>query len=145
MKVWKNLLGKNNKIHVDEIAVTPGLLLGDVSIEEMGSSENGEYVKWGNGWMVCLNRISVMPTWKAGSGADFYYSSLIEIPFPKQFVAKPFLIGSTSDEKVSDRSAWLSYVESVKTFDKIRFYISSLTDWTGGDIAITYLAIGRWK
>lgn len=93
MRVHKNFLETSgqDKIHVDEIAVAPGLLLGGAVIVESGSNANGEYVRWGNGLQVCWGKKSfTLPPTTHSSSTGLYlvhgsYSDALTITYPKSF------------------------------------------------------------
>lgn len=77
MKVHRNLCGNNGKIHANEIAVKPEMLLGSAIIVGSGSDNNGNWIRWGNGWQECTFRTA--------------QNSLTEITweFPKPFSVAP--------------------------------------------------------
>lgn len=61
MRIFKNLFGKGDKIHIDEIAYKDlqdiVRLLGWGVIVESGSNSDGQYMKFGNGWQICFHRV----------------------------------------------------------------------------------------
>ena len=57
MRVFKNLFGNGDKIHVNEIVYkddsgTPKLLSNGIIVES-GSNENGEYIRFADGTQIC--------------------------------------------------------------------------------------------
>ena len=58
MKILKNLFGNNTKIATSEIADETGRLLSDSVIVESGSNENGSWIKFADGTMICQRNFS---------------------------------------------------------------------------------------
>lgn len=88
MKVFKNLFGRGDKIHVDEIAVAPGLLLGGAVIVDSGSGANGSWVKWGNGYARCWLNIYHSSISFVSSGS-IYRTATQYFNFPITFLENP--------------------------------------------------------
>lgn len=128
MKVFKNLFGKGDKIHVDEIAVTPDLLLGSAVIVESGSNEYGEYIRFGNGWQVCIS-IEYIVDINQVKGS-IYCSNYPSISFPKTFIDTDYLsdakIVNTIEAWGSANSVWTSgcqargYSHQLRTGDRMK-------------------------
>lgn len=143
MKVLKNLFGKKDKIHIDEIAMKQGdkavLLSGTVIIED-GKNENGSYIKFGNGIMIC---------WKESFTLDF------ELPrtlnkiwrFPVPFIEIPMVQVTsriTNDSARGNHTIILFYPkkESIHIYAHSHGSSSAFRRDTT-DVAV--FAIGRWK
>lgn len=151
MKIFKNLFGKNEKIHVDEIAVAPGLLLGGAVIVESGSNANGRYVRFGDGTQICWGKSSILtlsftpsPNW--GSVFTTGGNSLPSMVFPVPFVGdKPYV--KLDFERISGGNFWVmrSSANPSLTHSGSGEIVRGTTysaDFTG---RATYFAIGRWK
>lgn len=137
MRVLKNLFGKSDKIHVDEIAVAPNRLLGDSVIVDSGSNSNGSWVKWADGTMVCYGYFESPLIANQASGA-IYISNPETRNFPQPFASTPVVT-------LSSVSSWrwvdLNLTPTTTSFSyHIMRAISSTS--TGN---VFYLAFGRWK
>lgn len=142
MKVFKNLFGRGDKIHVDEIAVAPGLLLGGAVIVESGSNENGEYVRFGDGTQMCWHHVGNWPGSMPATATGSLYRSSADLvwTYPKPFVDEPYADGSSSgyswvnDAGGANRDNTESY--------SFRVYRSAAATVNPH---IRLWAIGRWK
>ncbi len=111
-------------------------------IIEQGSNSNGSYVRWSNGLQVCWGSKTIPGTGWSGSG-DKWWLRNQSLTFPATFDSAPRFVGSVRDASVSLRSAKLA---------KFDVGTSGVTDvsfngWgtSSNDIALHWLAIGRWK
>lgn len=147
MRVHKNFLGTSgqDKIHVDEIAVTPDLLLGGAVIVESGSNANGEYRRFGDGTQICWGIANISGEGWSGSG-DKRWSALHTITLPKSFATTAGMVftGSVRDDQTAIRSARLTY------FSLGTSAISSVTlsGWgvaPSRDALLHWQVVGRWK
>lgn len=139
MRVFKNLFGDGSKIHADEIAVAPGLLLGSAVIVESGSNANGSYVKFGNGTMICMGiystDVAISTPW-----GSLFISPTITVPFAATFVAVP----SVSYVLHGSISAMVMNAGNINVgHQSIQLVRATSSPTATRDI--TYIAIGRWK
>lgn len=134
--------------------VQGNLLLNNIPLIEFGSNENGNWLKYADGTMICYNKISI--TNNALTSCNFdngcYRSSSIEMgKFAQEFVAKPnisFHIESCTKENVPK---WIAdnynstYVGNGANVGRV--FIMFLGQNSGGSMNadISYIAIGRWK
>ena len=138
MKIWKNLFGRGDKIHADEIAVAPGLLLGGAVIVESGSNENGEYVRFGDGTQVCWHRVPVTELCEVSAGA-LYRTNSMTWTFPKPFVnntARAFF-------EANSLNRW-AHGATTATNESVKFRVMrpDVSTYLG---SVEAFAIGRWK
>lgn len=143
MKVHKNFLGTGgqDKIHVDEIAVAPGLLLGGAVIVESGSNSNGEYVRFGDGLQVCW----ISPIVLTYTGAHMLEKTWT---FPKSFSKSPFCKPNAIDWAPNQGSRGLdiiAYAPSVSSARIVAHAIASGPFSSGDTWTVQAVAIGRWK
>lgn len=145
MKVWKDLFGKGDKIHADEIAVAPGRLLGGAVIIESGNNTNGSYIRIGDGTQMCWGCAVIPGTDWTGSG-DKYWSTMQSIPLPKSFSTTTGMIflGSVVDGATAARSAWLSFFK-VGTSSISSVCLSGWGVRPDMNVSLHWQAIGRWK
>lgn len=136
MKIFKNLFGNGSKIHADEIAVAPGLLLGSAAIIESGVDTNGKYIKFGDGTMICFGRYPIIESVPiVNPYYGFYYGS-VDIPYPRPFV------GDVAGNVVSS-----SILSSMSNFGSagIIWYPALVTSATVHLSNVSWFAVGRWK
>ena len=150
----KSIKFKNNN-YLDTSSITHGQvtldnILNNKIIYESGSNENGEYIKYADGTMICtqqieLTNISINATWGAWytyveSGTNYHY-------FPQQFTEVNsfhidilnqgtgnfgFIVGDTGRRKV-DTEKWTGIA------------LIRPTSATGVNATLCVTAIGRWK
>ena len=110
------------------------------SIVESGSNENGSWIKWADGTMIChkrqaFNNVAITTAW-----GTLYESAKLELgDLPQPFV------GNYPD----------FFIMPWQSFFVERAYIASLTSWgefwavrpnsTTINIIVSCFAIGRWK
>lgn len=145
MKIWKNLFGRGDKIHADEIAVAPGLLLGGAVIVESGSNANGEYRRWGDGTQICWGETSFDTAMTSPPSSALGNTGNRNITMPIEFaeppISKVFISGKTERANVFTMGA-----NSPNTVDTIRFRFASLLPESATmTYYVHYIAIGRWK
>lgn len=117
-------------------------------IVESGSNENGDWVKWEDGTMICKGLWTIGNSTTGGNsvGSLWYNDINLWHNFPAPFIIKPDIILDVYDGR-SDftGSIWLqkklNSVEATK-FGQIR--ILSATNTTL-NLMVTFIAIGKWK
>lgn len=142
MKVFKNLFGRGDKIHVDEIAVAPGLLLGGAVIVDEGSNANGEWTRWGNGWQMCLVVFSKLSGSAPNSSLGSIYRSQSNLTweYPQPFYKNPVVDG------VSSASTWPNSTRSPGGDDRFDFLFRIFSPVSSANnVDVRLSAIGRWK
>lgn len=141
MRVLKNLLGDGSKIHVDEVVMKQfGLmkLLSEAVIVEEGTNVNGDYIRFGNGWQICLCSVESTKT----------HAIDISGPFPASFVNDKVGIsvssGSASFRSISDVSLVGAGVSPSRVY---RLMKNSQLAWDFPEeyLSLYLIAIGRWK
>lgn len=139
MKVHKNFLGTGgqDKIHVDEIAVAPGLLLGGAVIVESGSNADGEYVRFGDGLQICWRRYGTSVPAKTTVTYDWI--------FPKTFISAPILLcGGGAGTSIRLISYGFNLASSATLPNKATAVLYN--DHTNAQTIVIHMgAIGRWK
>lgn len=118
------------------------------NIIESGSNEKGSWTKYSDGTMICYGTWSIGAfTTGSNSIGSLYYGDInIWHSFPKEFISKPIVSFDIYDTRSSfTGSIWLqkksTTVETVR-FGNVR--VLSATNTTL-NIAIDFIAIGRWK
>lgn len=144
-RVHKDLFGTGgqDKIHVDEIAVAPGLLLGGAVIVESGSNANGEYVRFGDGTQICWN-VDLALTYAATHYLQVYWT------FPKAFINSPVCIPAARKYAPVTNARGIDiicYEAPTTTRARIVAHTSAaVAPFTGNDTwDVQAVAIGRWK
>lgn len=144
MKILKKLFNTSDtKIHIDEIALQMGgipKLLSEAVIVESGSNANGNYVKFGNGTMICWHRKSTINTITIPDGPLFATGSNPWI-FPSVFSEPPVV---NVMESAGVGGSWGSLGGGATTSYDTTFQIVRTTSY-GAIPAAGLMAIGRWK
>ena len=112
-------------------------LLNGVVIEE-GNNDNGYYIKYDNGTMICTSTKTI-------SEWNYEYKYHVGVwTYPKAFIETPNVFSSAFD--------WSTYSIIIKT-NPIKEYCSLMghiidpvtNDFIQGSIYMSLFAIGRWK
>lgn len=145
MKIFKNLFGDNNsKIHVDEVAIKQGdkpTLLSAAVIVESGSNSNGDYLKFGDGTLICWHVDTDLKTASDEKGG-IYRTDSLTWTFPVKFISPPNVTGSSTTYA---GLGWFGNIANI-TETKANFRLFSLVSYTDTPYANTHLrAIGKWK
>lgn len=140
MKVFKNLFGRGDKIHVDEIALKHGStpkLLSDAVIVDSGSNANGSYVRFGNGIQIC---------WVALYHADLGLGMNVRLwTYPKVFSAPPTVLATMGFDAAHTPRLVRMAVDRYPTVSSTNIHVELNANSNGISIHTYLFAIGRWK
>ena len=117
----------------------------DIEKIESGSNENGSWVKFPDGTMICSNDVNTGKlTW--GQDSIIWYSRNLEFPdFPQEFIEPPRVIKNIQDINVSARSIWITGNSVPTTTNAGTYNLATYWNATGTTCTVTYIAIGKWK
>lgn len=144
MKVFKNLFGKGDKIHVNEIAYKDlqdiVRLLGWGVIVESGSNANGAYLKFGDGTMIC---------YRSDLTLNYVDGDLnVKWTYPQPFSEVPTVLAVRRQAELYTTKRIPSITVMTQSVDKASISLQRHT----GDVfvatdkgLINAFAIGRWK
>lgn len=104
-----------------------------------GSNENGNYIKYANGIMICYGIKNSTLNITNGYEGDYYTDTEV-ITFPIQFVAQPSI--STS---IWNDSSLIGFNISAYTNSYFQGYVWKSQAKSNVPINLHYIAIGRWK
>lgn len=141
MKILKKLFGGDAKIHVDEIAVTPGVLLGSTVIVESGTNTNGNYIKFGDGTLICTHWVTLTGLNSVAYGSVFRTPAQ-DWKFPSKFVGYPSV--SVYPSSGID-FFWGGNATGGLGNDHAGFSVFRPIAFTNMNITVNLMAIGRWK
>ena len=145
IEVAKKIIQNNKEIKfdIDNIVYEDlqgiARLLGWGIIVESGENENGSYVKFGDGTMICYGRVALDEN--DGSGKVF--------SFPTSFIDSNYVIFVTANGNASSAASGSYVVEQVRV-DSSRFRAKALVHTATSinvpaSVISLYYAIGRWK
>ena len=127
------------KDRVDFLKVT----IENTNVVESGENENGTYIKYYDGTMVCSGEISF------SANADFvhdvlYYKSVGALRFAKEFIEPP-IINATYVGNGGARILWATALGNVTTTESGTLYV--ITWWNATDVngKVHVTAKGKWK
>ena len=112
------------------------------NIVESGSNENGTYVKFTDGTMICraTKRITGITT-AVSSGGNVPISANQEgLTFPAIFIEKPEV-----NMSACRHSAWIGYGWTPSTTATAEFVVYTNVPVSDFYIDIQYVAVGKWK
>ena len=147
MKILSNLFGNNTKINANAIVIkkadNTADTLDNCVIVDSGTNENGSWIKWADGTMICRKRQIFKNTPIKNSWGNVVESAKLNLgDFPQTFVGDyPDLLFMPWQAFFIERSYSASYT-SWGSFYAVRPGGAS-TD--GMDVTVSCFAIGNWK
>ncbi len=128
--------------------ISGNLLINNSPIIESGSNDNGNWIKYMDGTMICWGNYNIGNTTTGGNkDGELYYVDIgLQRNFPQSFIKKPNL----KLEVFTNSGASLHYIwvvqryntASLTNFSNYRIYSPTNTTL---NFSIEYIAIGRWK
>ena len=117
-------------------------------IVESGSNENGNWIKYNDGTMICTNRyfIQGLGNTTTQSGALYVSNEIEGKTFPATFTSRPEIFFNFENATWGDKN-----IISIKTIGYPTTSVApsiqlvSATNSTNTAINFEYLAIGKWK
>lgn len=113
---------------------------GGSNIAESGSNENGSYIKYEDGTMICYGKVTfeaTTTTW--GSFHIFDYKT--PVPFPMPFIDNDVVV---TVQCVNSQFAFFTGALGVEK-DAIKQITVGRGNSASGEVTVAYTAIGRWK
>ena len=109
------------------------------NIIESGSNDNGSWVKYSDGTMICRNIFSIANVTFTELATGINYSETQTITYPQEFIDNDVSV------KVSCRSANFAWaVNETSIASSFNFTILHTTN-VKRTISCNYIAIGKWK
>ena len=109
-------------------------------ITESGENENGRYIKFDDGTMICRGETTVTAQINTAWGSVYYYT-IGRLTFPHAFVEIPYVIPLN----LSDRSIILDTYGVRQTNTGVISIYRPIADNQEYVYRVGYIAIGRWK
>lgn len=118
-------------------------------ITESGENENGRYIKFDDGTMICTHRIEVGSRIAYGTGTsnDPYRTNLVTWTFPAAFATTPIICGTgriTAETAAARANTFNFSGVSTTTANSLQLFMLS-NNSTDAICTIHVIAIGRWK
>ena len=112
------------------------------TVVESGSNENGTYVKFADGTMICraTKRITGVTTSVPSGGNIPVSANQSGLTFPVTFIEKPEISMSAGRH-----SAWIGYAWTPTEVGTSDFVVYTNVPVSNFYIDIQYIAMGRWK
>lgn len=112
-----------------------------IYIEESGSNNNGSYIKFSDGNMVCWHSIS--GRYNVTSQANGCYYTNQNFTFPQEFKTRPVIIPSLTEE---NGILWAGLgIETALTNTVCQVRALANVSISDKPISFMYVAIGKWK
>lgn len=112
-------------------------------IIESGSNENGNWIKYIDGTMVCSSEISREVNF-VQSGNSYTGETTNTIAFPQDFIGKPLVAINTQHVEEYYYCAVYGVIINKTSITKIIFLRTS-SPGSAVEIPFSYIAIGKWK
>ena len=129
-----------NRSLTEKITAINSSLMNKI-IEESGSAENGSYIKFSEGTMICYYTYSSSNRNFDGIDVNGIRYCTDTLWFPQQFVSIPTVTASTF---INGYCGFVGRINANTTLFSVMLCIVGDVDITR-NIEITYTAIGRWK
>lgn len=126
------------------------------NIIETGTNNNGNYVKFSDGTMICsafLDKtrfLNSSNTYSTAQNINIYRSNSPQITFPQQFIDNNIILNITPSTSTNGtRISWSRYYNITKSNVEIQLlglepYIENGVAYTNL-LGVSYIAIGKWK
>lgn len=115
----------------------------NICIESEGNNENGKYIKYSDGRMICLSKITSSTATTTSLPIGGYRSGAIYIDFPASFKSTPDTVVATSTSDINDNGFVINESNITKTgFTGFFWTVSSKTS---ASHSLRYIAVGNWK
>ncbi|QWT54887.1 hypothetical protein KP626_07215 [Christensenella sp. MSJ-20] len=122
------------------INAADGFYVSGSPIIDSGNNENGNWVKFSDGTMICSNKISASVDATIPCG-NIYFGYAPVISFPQPFISNPVVTMGLED---NDFISIAFYGLNESGTGQYRLYVYSPNSLTK-TISYYYIAIGRWK
>lgn len=109
----------------------------NVGVVDSGSNENGNYIKYADGTMICYGTIELASTSFSSWGSIYGGNFTINQPFAQSFIANPIL-------NITPVNIGAIYESSSNATMITKFSLMRPTNTTSAFYGI-YIAIGKWK
>ena len=106
---------------------------------EKGSNNNGNYIKYSDGTMICSNKITRTVN-ITNSYEGSYYANVQGIYFPKSFTSAPTITATATTQ-----SSLVAFNFSSVSNDSCNGYVWKSQSKSSVSMDLSYNAIGRWK
>ena len=128
-------------------------LLESAQVVDEGSTADGDYIRYENGWQVCVRIIESSSIFTAQlsdsvEGIDIHRSSYEAINFPNTFFTKPkvfYNVGGLLEENETISGRLFSTHSTRINLDSWEFQIVAFGTTFDEVKELSLLAIGRWK
>ncbi len=129
--------------HLAQTAVDNVHGLAEAVIVESGSTDTGQYIRFGNGIQICWHRYvpDIKPTTQIGS-TGIYRSEIEEWVFPKPFITGTGLVVHVETVYTN---RWATLANSPTSTSVNYAFLSAGTGSSGSTSTTVAFAIGRWK
>ena len=107
---------------------------------EKGTNENGTYIKFGDGTMICYNRVALSSINMQSPWGSLFISPKLPTTFPATFFASP-VVSVSMENLTGDGAIWMNESSEVGSFNG-RFVRGAALTFTG---TMGWVAVGRWK
>ena len=107
-------------------------------IVESGSNENGNWVKYADGTMICTHSFNVNAETTTQNNI-FWSGWLSSKSYPVPFISTPIIHINLN------KGAWSGKENSGTSSATPRFCIFTAGSWSSTSFTVDYIAIGKWK
>lgn len=117
-------------------------------IIESGSNDNGSWIKYSDGTMICRNTFTVQAIINKPAGGNWYYAQPnINKPFPQEFVGEYPQISIETVNYPDGSGDWgqihMKYIDLTKISSVV--FKDTVSSDNSKTFNLSYIAIGRWK
>ena len=113
-------------------------LLESAQVVDEGSTEDGDYIRYENGWQICTKKVTITSVSFSSRGSVYRSDGQIW-NFSVDFSEPPKCFANNYD------SPYMSIATSNILTTSAEYYIFHFQDSSGNDVDTSLMAIGRWK
>lgn len=114
--------------------------LFDGTIVEQGSNNDGTYIKYENGTMICYGKKTQTLAITSQSG-QVYYNSII-FTFPEEFIEAPVAVPALTQ---TGGILFTSLGNNFPIATQVQVRVLSMVSNASANVTASYIAIGKWK
>ena len=145
MAVDTTIPDSSNNVGNDLSAIRENFeLLASAQVVDEGSTSDGDYIRYDNGWQICV-RVITGESYDLVNGDDVRYSNDINKSYPIDFTQT--IYSQVRPYAGNIQGSWAGSPETGTIIHNYewRYVIMSARDNSVSDVSVLMFAIGRWE
>lgn len=113
------------------------------SIIESGSNENGNYIKYSDGTMICYGHVDKKLSGMAAWGSLYNLDMTDVLSYPQNFITLPIVNMNIISDGAGSVAGWIANITTTNDGITKATFVRPTTSLY--EIRMAYIAIGKWK